>query len=111
MRSASRSGSHTVDERALDRDLLEVGRAPVEEELELAVVDGDLDDGGAQRPEPERDAASPLDEAAAPVAQDVARRLGAEVSHEGIAADLGHFRPPLRRFPPCSRKPYQSLRL
>jgi hypothetical protein len=49
---------------SLGGDVLEVGRATVEQERQLAVVDGDLGEAGRHRQEPQRPAAQgPMDAA------------------------------------------------
>ena len=70
-------------DRALDGQLLEVGRADVEEERQLAVVDRDLGHGGVDRPEPERQPGAVASELTARVLDHVSRRLGPEVTQQG----------------------------
>jgi hypothetical protein len=83
-------------DRALHRELLEVGRAGVEEERQLAIVDRDLGHRGVDRAEPEREPGAVAGELAAAVVQDVRGRLGTQVTEEGIGGDLGHGDCPLR---------------
>jgi hypothetical protein len=67
---------------ALDRELLEVRAAHVEQERQLAVVDRALRDRGVDRAEPERLPGSFAPERTAAIAEHVARRLGAQVAEQ-----------------------------
>ena len=77
-RAAGRATRYVID--ALHGQLLEVRAADVEQERQLAVVDRHLGDGGVDRREPERQPGAVAAQIAAAVAQDVGRRLGAEVA-------------------------------
>jgi hypothetical protein len=77
--------------RALHGQLLEVGRAGVEQQRQLAVVDRDLGHRGVDGAEPEREPGA----VATAVVEHVRGGLGAEVADEGIGGDLGHGDRPL----------------
>ena len=77
-------------DHALDDQLLEVRAAHPEQERQLAVVDRDLGDGGVDRPEPEGQPGAVAPQVTAAVAEDVGRRLAAEVAEERISLDGGH---------------------
>jgi len=88
---------HAVGDGPLRGHVLEVGRAPVEEERQVAIVERHLRHAGREWSEPEREAGAAARESAAAVVERVHGGLAAQVTDERGAGDLGYVGSPLLR--------------
>jgi hypothetical protein len=79
-----------VGDRRLNDDVLVVAGARVEDQRQLAIVDGRLAQNGGERAEPERAGDAFVHNPAVLRVADIAGRCSAQVSKEWIRLDVGH---------------------
>jgi len=81
----------TVGHRRRHDDVLEIGRARVEDQRQIAVVDGHLAERRGQRLEPERLRHSLVPHPAVFRVPEVGRRAAAQMTHKRELRDVRHY--------------------